>query len=53
MIISSYALKCHHAYIYIRGEMMREYVALQRAVEEAYARGYLGNNIVGSEFRWI
>ena len=37
-----------HNYIYIRGEMMREYVVLQKAVDEAYARGYLGKNILGT-----
>jgi NADH-quinone oxidoreductase subunit F len=42
MIISSYALGCRHAYIYIRGEMMREHAVLQQAVDEAYAKGYLG-----------
>ena len=45
MIISSYALGCRHAYIYIRGEMMREAVVLQQAVEEAYKKGLLGTEI--------
>ena len=48
MIISAFALKARHNYIYIRGEMMREYVVLQKAVDEAYARGYLGKNILGT-----
>ncbi|HVK86223.1 MAG TPA: NADH-quinone oxidoreductase subunit NuoF [Kofleriaceae bacterium] len=48
MIISAHALKAVHNYIYIRGEMMREYVVLVKAVEEAYARGYLGKNVLGS-----
>jgi len=48
MIISAHALKAVHNYIYIRGEMMREYVVLQKAVDEAYARGYLGKNILGT-----
>ena len=42
MIISSYALGCKHAYIYIRGEMIREVGVLQKAVDEAYAKGFLG-----------
>jgi NADH-quinone oxidoreductase subunit F len=50
MIVASYAINCAHAYIYIRGEMMREYVVLKKAVDEAYARGYLGKNIQGSGF---
>src|SRR5262245_31160251 len=41
MVISAYALRAVHNYIYIRGEMMREYLVLERAVREAYERGYL------------
>jgi len=48
MVISAHALRAVHNYIYIRGEMMREYLVLQKAVEEAYARGYLGKNILGT-----
>jgi NADH-quinone oxidoreductase subunit F len=48
MIIAAYALKARHNYIYIRGEMMREYLVLQKAVEEAYQRGYLGKNVLGT-----
>jgi NADH-quinone oxidoreductase subunit F len=48
MIISAHALKAVHNYIYIRGEMMREYLVLQKAVSDAYARGYLGKNILGT-----
>ena len=48
MVISAHALRAVHNYIYIRGEMMREYVVLQKAVNEAYARGYLGKNILGT-----
>jgi NADH-quinone oxidoreductase subunit F len=48
MVIAAHALRAQHNYIYIRGEMMREYVVLQKAVDEAYARGYLGKNILGT-----
>jgi len=48
IVIAAYALRARHNYIYIRGEMMREYAVLVKAVEEAYARGYLGKNILGS-----
>jgi len=48
MVISAHALKAVHNYIYIRGEMMREYVVLQKAVDEAYQKGYLGKNILGT-----
>ncbi|HEX3696770.1 MAG TPA: NADH-quinone oxidoreductase subunit NuoF [Polyangia bacterium] len=42
MAIASYALGCKHAYIYIRGEMMREARIVQAAIDEAYAGGFLG-----------
>jgi NADH-quinone oxidoreductase subunit F len=48
MIIAAHALKAVHNYIYIRGEMMREYVVLQKAVDDAYAKGYLGKGIAGT-----
>jgi NADH-quinone oxidoreductase subunit F len=48
MIIAAHALKAVHNYIYIRGEMMREYLVLQKAVADAYQRGYLGKNILGT-----
>src|SRR5690242_6771188 len=50
MIISAFALKAKINYIYIRGEMMREVVALQKAVDEAYQRGYLGKSVLGTGF---
>jgi NADH-quinone oxidoreductase subunit F len=40
--VSSYALGCTHAYIYIRGEMKSEAQILQAAIDEAYAVGLLG-----------
>ncbi|HEX2689466.1 MAG TPA: NADH-ubiquinone oxidoreductase-F iron-sulfur binding region domain-containing protein [Kofleriaceae bacterium] len=48
MVIAAHALKSVNNYIYIRGEMMREYAVLQKAVAEAYAHGYLGKNILGT-----
>src|SRR5262245_18733144 len=51
MVMSAYALRAVHNYIYIRGEMMREVLVLERAVAEAYERGYLGHDILGSGFR--
>jgi len=48
MVIAAHALRAQHNFIYIRGEMMREYAVLQKAVDEAYARGYLGKNILGT-----
>ena len=50
MVITSYAIGCHHAFIYLRGETVHVYRRLMRAVEEAYAKGYLGKDILGSGF---
>jgi NADH-quinone oxidoreductase subunit F len=52
VILSSYALGCVHAYIYIRGEMIREHAVLKRAVEEAYAKGFLGKEHDTGRGRW-
>ena len=50
MITSSIALEANLSYIYIRGEYMWVYKILERAIQEAYAAGWLGNNIQGSGF---
>ncbi len=49
-IISAYALDCHQAFIYIRGEFATQSRDLQKAIDQAYAKGYLGKNIVGSGY---
>ena len=49
MIIASRSLKVRNAYIYIRGEMQREFRILQDALDQAYAKGYLGERIFGSD----
>ncbi|OGW72716.1 MAG: NADH oxidoreductase (quinone) subunit F [Omnitrophica bacterium GWA2_52_12] len=50
MIIAAYANNVHKAYIYIRGEYTHPYDMLQKAVKEAYDKGYLGKKIFGREF---
>jgi NADH-quinone oxidoreductase subunit F len=50
IIISSYAVRCHHAFIYLRGELVHAGRRLQQAIDEAYAAGYLGDDILGSGF---
>jgi NADH-quinone oxidoreductase subunit F len=52
VLIASYALGCAHAYIYIRGEMIREHAVLVRAVEEAYAKGLLGQERETGRGKW-
>jgi NADH-quinone oxidoreductase subunit F len=49
-IISAYALDCHQAFIYIRGEFSYGAGVLEKAVRQACERGFLGKNILGSGF---
>ncbi len=48
--ITSFAINCHHAFIYVRGEVLHVYRRLLQAVQEAYDAGYLGKNVLGSGF---
>jgi len=50
VIISSYANEARHAFIYVRGEYPKAARRVQAAVEEAYAAGYLGRDILGSGY---
>jgi NADH-quinone oxidoreductase subunit F len=49
-VIAAYAIECHVAFIYLRGEFALGYDRLSRAVADAYKRGFLGTNILGSGF---
>ena len=50
MLISSYALNVRNCFVYIRGEFDLPYRRLAAAVEEAYAAGYFGKNILGTGY---
>jgi NADH-quinone oxidoreductase subunit F len=50
VLISCYALNVRTAYIYIRGEFPGGTKILERAIEEARAKKFLGKNILGSNF---
>ncbi|MEN0071192.1 MAG: NADH-quinone oxidoreductase subunit NuoF [Propionicimonas sp.] len=50
MIIASYAIGCHTAFVYIRGEVLHVVRRLRNAVEQAYAAGHLGKDIHGSGY---
>ncbi len=50
MIVSSYALGANLSYIYIRGEYMWILEILEKAIAEAYDKGFLGKNILGSGY---
>ncbi len=49
-IISCFAVRANLAFIYIRGEFGWLIDRVQEAVDEAYAAGYLGKNILGSGY---
>ena len=50
MIIAAFAIDSHKAYVYIRGEYFRPAKRLQRAIDEAYSKNWLGKNIQGTGF---
>ena len=50
IIIGSYAIRANHSFIYLRGEVVHIYRRVMKAIEEAYAAGLLGKNILGSGF---
>ena len=50
MITSSFALGAKESYIYIRGEYFYVARIIEAAIAEAYAAGWLGKNILGTDF---
>jgi NADH-quinone oxidoreductase subunit F len=50
VLIGAYAAGANHAFIYIRGEYEEQADILDAALTEAYARGYVGERILGSDF---
>lgn len=50
MIIAGYTIGASVGYNYIRGEFYEPYERFEAALEEARASGYLGRNILGSDF---
>lgn len=49
-LVAGYAMRARAAYIYIRGEFVEPAVNLQRAIDEAYAAGYIGKNACGTGY---
>ena len=49
-IIACYAMGITAAYLYVRGEYKHWIDLMQKAVDDAYAHGYIGQNILGSGF---
>ena len=50
MIIAGFAMGISVGYNYIHGEIFQVYERFEAALEEARAAGYLGSNILGSNF---
>jgi NADH-quinone oxidoreductase subunit F len=47
-LIGAYAIRAKHVYIYCRGEFFEANQILAKAVADAYEKGYVGENILGS-----
>jgi NADH-quinone oxidoreductase subunit F len=52
MLIAAYAIGAEKGYFYLRGEYAYLLPALEKALGEARQAGYLGENILGSDFRF-
>jgi NADH-quinone oxidoreductase subunit F len=50
ILIAGLALDAHKGYVYIRGEYRYLIEHMERAIAEAYSKGYLGKNIAGTDF---
>ncbi|MEK7264337.1 MAG: NADH-quinone oxidoreductase subunit NuoF, partial [Bacteroidota bacterium] len=50
ILIAAYAMGIHTSYVYIRGEYYKWIQLLQKAVDDAYQKNYIGKNIFGTEF---
>ena len=49
-LIAAYAMGAKIVYLYVRGEYNKWIKIVQKAIDDAYARGYIGENILGSGF---
>lgn len=52
ILIAAYAIGAQKGYIYIRGEYLLPYEAMNKAVEDAREAGFLGSNILDSDFNF-
>jgi NADH-quinone oxidoreductase subunit F len=50
IIITCFAIGSHKAYVYIRGEYLKQIERLQGAIDEAYQNKFLGKGIMGTSF---
>jgi NADH-quinone oxidoreductase subunit F len=52
MIVAGYAIGAHEGYIYVRAEYPKAIERLKIAIEQANAKGFLGEGIFGTDFRF-
>ena len=50
VLLACYAIGCGQAFLYVRGEMPLAQERVAAALNDAYAAGYIGKNILGSNF---
>ena len=50
VLLACYAVGLGQAFLYVRGEMALAQERIAQALNEAYAAGYIGKNILGSDF---
>lgn len=50
VLLACYAIGCGQAFLYVRGEMALAQERIAAALNDAYAAGYVGRNILGSDF---
>ena len=50
ILLAGYAMQANQGFIYIRGEFVQEAIALDKAIKEAYSKGYLGKNACKSGY---
>ena len=48
LAIAAFAIGCHDAYVYNRGEFLHPGQVLERAIAEAYAAGVFGDSVLGT-----
>src|SRR6478752_4081729 len=52
ILIAGLALDAHKGYLYIRGEYRYLNEHMNKAIDEAYSKGYLGSNVAGTGFQF-
>ena len=52
MVIGAYAIGCCEGYIYVRAEYPKAIERLRLAIKQATDKGFLGKNILGSDFNF-